>query len=317
MRILLIKTSSLGDVVHNLPVATDLARHFPEAAIDWVVEEGFAELPRLHPAVRRVIPVAIRRWRRSLYAPATWREIGAFRRAIRAESYDAVVDSQGLLKSALITALAIGERIGHDAHCAREPVAARFYDRRIFVSRSQHAVERNRQLAATALGYRLSPTIDYGIETPPLVAPWLPKGDYAVLLTATSRADKEWPEEDWQALGMALIATGLRCVLPGGSAAERQRAGRLATSLGRAVAAPPMNLTELAALLAGASLVVGVDTGLVHLAAALGRPTLALYCGSDPTLTGVLAGPNAVNLGGPGSAPKAGEVVRRALQLLP
>ena len=183
--------------------------------------------------------------------------------------------------------------------------------------RNLHAVERNRQLAATALGYRPEAAIDYGIKAPPLVTPWLPKGDYAVLLTATSRADKEWPEDDWQALGMALIATGLRCVLPGGSSTERERAGRLATKLGRAVAAPAMNLTELSGLLAGATLVVGVDTGLVHLAAALGRPTLALYCGSDPTLTGVLAGPDAVNLGGPGTAPKAGEVVRRALQLLP
>lgn len=317
MRILLIKTSSLGDVVHNLPVATDLARHFPNAVIDWVVEESFAELPRLHPAVRRVIPVAVRRWRKSLLSPATWREMAAFRRTVRSDFYDAVIDSQGLLKSALIASQARGERIGHDGQSAREPAAARFYDRPIFVSCNQHAVERNRQLAATALGYRLDPAIDYGIAAPPLDAPWLPKGDYAVLLTATSRADKEWPEGDWQALGMALIATGLRCVLPGGSPAERSRAGRLATALGRAIAAPAMNLTELAGLLAGAALVVGVDTGLVHLAAALGRPTLALYCGSDPTLTGVLAGSNAMNLGGPGAAPKAGEVVRRALQLLP
>jgi heptosyltransferase I len=317
VRILLIKTSSLGDVVHNLPVATDLARRFPNAVIDWVVEENFAELPRLHPAIRRVIPVAVRRWRKTLYSPATWHEIAAFRRTVRADSYDAVIDSQGLLKSALLARQAIGVRFGHDRQCAREPLAARFYDQRIFVPRNLHAVERNRQLAATALDYRPEPAIDYGIKAPPLVAPWLPKGDYAVLLTATSRTDKEWPEEDWQALGMALIATGLRCVLPGGSPAERLRAGRLATTLGRAVAAPAMNLTELAGLLAGATLVVGVDTGLVHLAAALGRPTLALYCGSDPTLTGVLAGPNAINLGGPGAAPKAGDVVRRALQLLP
>jgi heptosyltransferase-1 len=317
VRILLIKTSSLGDVVHNLPVATDLARHFPNAVIDWVVEENFAELPRLHPAVRRVIPVAIRRWRKTLHSPATWREMADFRRAVRADSYDAVVDSQGLLKSALLARQAIGTRFGHDSQCAREPLAARFYDERIFVPRNLHAVERNRQLAATALGYRPEPAVDYGIKAPPLVAPWLPKGDYAVLLTATSRVDKEWPEGDWQALGMALIATGLRCVLPGGSSTERERAGRLATTLGRAVAAPAMNLTELSGLLAGATLVVGVDTGLVHLGAALGRPTLALYCGSDPTLTGVLAGPDAVNLGGPGTAPKAGEVVRRALQLLP
>jgi heptosyltransferase I len=321
VRILLIKTSSLGDVVHNLPVATDLARHFPNVVIDWVVEESFAELPRLHPAVLRVIPVAIRRWRKALFSPATWGEMADFRRTLRADSYDAVVDSQGLLKSALIATQAKGERIGHDGDCVREPVAARFYDRRIFVSRNEHAVERNRRLAATALGYRLSSEIDYGIQAPPLEALWLKGftqgGAYAVLLTATSRVDKEWPEEDWRALGTALIATGLRCVLPGGSPAERVRASRLATSLGRAVTAPTMNLTELAGLLAGATLVVGVDTGLVHLAAALGRPTLALYCGSDPTLTGVLAGPDAVNLGGPGAAPKAGEVVRRALQLLP
>jgi heptosyltransferase I len=317
MRILLVKTSSLGDVVHNLPVATDLARHFPDATIDWVVEESFAELPRLHPAVHKVIPVAIRRWRKSLHSAATWAEMRAFREVLRAEPYDAVIDSQGLLKSALIAALARGQHIGQDCHSAREPIACRFYDRRVFVSRTHHAVERNRQLAATAFGYKVDESIDYGISAPPLTAPWLPGGGYAVLLTATSRADKEWPEEDWQALGMAMIATGLRCILPGGNPKERERAARLATSLGRAVAAPPMNLTELAGLLAGAQLVVGVDTGLVHLAAALGRPTLALYCGSDPTLTGVLAGAQAVNLGSSGAPPTAGEVVRRALQMLP
>jgi heptosyltransferase I len=317
VRILLVKTSSLGDVVHNLPVATDLARRFPDAVIDWVVEEGFAELPRLHPAIKRVIPVAIRRWRKSLYSLATWREIAAFRKALRAGQYDAVIDSQGLLKSALIAAQATGERIGLDRASAREPVAAHFYQRRLFVSRDLHAVERNRQLAATAFGYPLDTPPDYGIAAPPLVAPWLPKGDYVVLLTATSRVDKEWPEEDWRALGSALIATGLRCVLPGGSETERIRAARLVTSLGRAVAAPAMNLAEIAGLLSGATLVVGVDTGLVHLTAALGRPTLALYCASDPALTGVLAGANAINLGGRGAPPAAGDVVRRALQMLP
>jgi heptosyltransferase-1 len=316
VRILLVKTSSLGDVVHNLPVASDLARRFPEASIDWVVEEGFAELPRLHPAVRRVISVAVRRWRRSPFSSRTWQEVGAFRRQLHEGRYDVVIDTQGLLKSALIAAQADGKRVGPDRESAREPVAARFYDQRISVSRDLHAVKRNRLLAASAFDYELDAQIDYGIAAPPLVAPWLPKGDYAVLLTATSRADKEWPENDWQALGLALIATGLRCVLPSGTQAERERAARLATSLGHAVAAPAMNLTDLAGLLAGAALVVGVDTGLVHLAAALDRPTLALYCGSDPALTGVLAGPRAINLGGPGMAPRAGDVVRQALQLL-
>lgn len=317
MRILLVKTSSLGDIVHNLPVVSDIQRVFPAAAIDWVAEEGFAALPRLHPAVRHVVPVAVRRWRKSPFAPAVWREIGAFRRLARADFYTAVLDTQGLLKSALIARQARGEKLGHAAASAREALAACFYDRGFDIPRQQHATLRNRQLAAAALGYALEGLpLDYGIVAPPLRAPWLADGAYAVLLTATSRADKEWPEEHWRALGAALIATGLRCVLPGGSTHERQRADRLAQSLGRAVAAPAMSLTDLAGLMAGAQLVVGVDTGLVHLAAALGRPTLALYCASDPALTGVLGNASCRNLGAPAAPPGAAETVAAALRLL-
>jgi heptosyltransferase-1 len=317
MRILLVKTSSLGDVIHNLPVASDIRRALPQAEIDWVVEENFAEIPRLHPAVSRVIPVAVRRWRKSLLSPATWREIGAWRRLASADYYDAVLDTQGLVKSALLATQVRGSKLGHAAASAREPLAARLYDRSFSIPKDLHAVARNRQLAAAALGYVLDDLpLDYGITAPPLTAPWLPRGEYAVLLTATSRADKEWPEDDWRALGSALIATGLRCVLPGGSSAERARAARLAQSLGRAVAAPTMNLTALAGLMAGANIVIGVDTGLVHLAAALGRPTLALYCASDPALTGVLGTAPHVNLGGHGTPPSAAAVVSAALKLL-
>ncbi|MEW6512813.1 MAG: lipopolysaccharide heptosyltransferase I [Pseudomonadota bacterium] len=315
MRILLVKTSSLGDVIHNLPVASDIRRTLPHAEIDWVVEENFAEIPRMHPAVGGVIPVAIRRWRRSLFAASTWREFTSFRRAVRHGNYDAVIDTQGLTKSALLAAQAHGKKYGHAN--PREALAALGYDVAIEIARNQNAVLRNRQLAAAALGYSLDDLpLDYGISAPPLKANWLPKGDYAVLLTATSRADKEWPEADWRGLGTALIATGLRCVLPGGSEPERQRATRIAQSLGRAVAAPAMNLTALAGLMAGASIVIGVDTGLVHLAAALGRPTLALYCASDPALTGVLADTPHANLGANGSPPSAAEVTTTALKLL-
>jgi heptosyltransferase-1 len=319
MRILLVKTSSLGDVIHNLPVASDIRRALPQAEIDWVVEENFAELPALHPAVQRVLPVAVRRWRKALLSPATWREIGDYRRAVRrptsAEFYDKVIDTQGLVKSALLLQAARGEKWGHAQ--PREALAGFGYDRTVAVGRSLHAVTRNRQLAAAALGYPLDALpLDYGIVAPALAAPWLPAGDYVVLLTATSRADKEWPEDDWRALGAALNATGLRCVLPGGSAPERERAARIAHQLGRAVAAPRLNLTELAGLLAGAKLVVGVDTGLVHLAAALGRPTLAIYCGSDPALTGVLGSGAYENLGRNGAPPSAAAVVAAALRLL-
>jgi len=321
MRILLVKTSSLGDVIHNLPVAADLARRLSGLTLDWVVEEGFAELPRLHPAVRRVLPVAVRRWRRQLLSGATWAEMRRFKADLAAETYDVVLDTQGLLKSALITAQARlapgGVRCGFGRASAREPIASRFYDRCFEIPRDLHAVERNRRLAAAAFGYSIDDLpLDYGIHADPLRADWLPHQEYAVLLTATSSADKLWPEPDWRGLGSALIATGLNCVLPGGSAPERERAQRLATGLGRAVAAPPMGLADVAKLLAGARLVVGVDTGLVHLAAALGRPTVGIYCASDPTLTGVLAGGHAVNLGAMGCPPSAAAVVEAALSLI-
>ncbi|MDP1526761.1 MAG: lipopolysaccharide heptosyltransferase I [Rhodocyclaceae bacterium] len=316
MRILLVKTSSLGDVIHNLPVASDILRRLPEAEIDWLVEESFAEVPRLHPAVGQIIPVAMRRWRKSLLSRATWREIGHYRRLVSADIYDAVIDTQGLVKSALLASPARGRKFGQDGNSAREPLAARFYDHCFAIPRNQNAVQRNRQLAAAALGYALDALpLDYGIAAPALQTNWLSPEKYAVLLTATSRADKEWPEDRWHTLGAALNDAGLHCVLPGGNATERARAARIAGSLRHAVAAPTMHLTDLAGLMAGAALIIGVDTGLVHLAAALQRPTVAIYCGSDPALTGVLGTAPHHNLGGIGQAPAPAEVIAAALQL--
>lgn len=313
MRILLVKTSSLGDVIHNLPVVTDLRRHFPDAAIDWVAEEGFAEIAGLHPGVRRVIPAALRRWRKALFAPATWREIGAFRATLQEEGYDLVIDTQGLLKSALIARMARGKRCGYAATAAREPLAARFYDARFDVPKHLHAVERNRRLAALAGAYVAAPGVDYGIAV--ASAPTIPE-PAAVLLTATSRDDKLWPEQRWIALGRALHQRGLGCLLPAGSAPERERAARIAQAIPGAAVLPPMRLAELAAQLAAARIVIGVDTGLVHLAAALGRPVLALFSASDPALTGVLAATPAINLGSRGQPPGVGDVLAAAMPLL-
>jgi heptosyltransferase I len=308
MHVLLVKTSSLGDVIHNLPVATDIARAFPGAVIDWVVEEAFADIPRLHPAVRHVIPVAVRRWRKQLLAARTWDGLREFRRVVRGEPYDAVIDTQGLLKSALIAWQARGKRFGYAAGSAREPVAARFYDRRFDVPKSLHAVERNRLLAAAALGYALpEPDAngpDYGLEVTRD-----PRGNSAVLLTATSRADKLWPEERWIALGKRLTSIGLECRLPAGSAAERERAARIAGQIPGASVVPPSSLMELARLLASARVAVGVDTGLIHLATALGCPSIALFCASEPALTGVHGGTTAINLGHRGAAPDTETVI--------
>jgi len=308
--ILLVKTSSLGDVLHNLPVASDIARHYPDAQIDWVVEESFAALPRLHPAVRNVIPVAVRRWRGKLLSAAAWREITAFRNTLATQRYDIAIDTQGLLKSALLMRGAQGLRCGFDRHSAREPLAASLYQRTFSVATGQHAVERNRQLAAQALGYTLEGRADYGIRPPAIARPaWLAKGAYAVLLHATSRADKLWGEANWIALGRYLHEKKIRCVLPWGSEVEQARSLRLASLIPDAVAPPRLSLNAAAALLGGAQAVIGVDTGLAHLAAALGVPTVGIYTATDPALTGLYAGRSAVNLGNIGRAPDTAAVI--------
>lgn len=307
-RILFVKTSSLGDVVHHCPAVSDAALQLPGATIDWVVEEAFAGVAGMQRAVRRVIPVAMRRWRASLWRPAAWREFAAFRRALAAERYDFVVDTQGLLKSALLCRFARGERHGLDRDSAREPLAARFYDRRHRVPQGLHAVERNRRLTAAALGYPLAGACDYGLHVegePPIAL----QSPYAVLLTMTSRADKLWPETHWSELARSLAARGVHAVLPWGSAAERARCERLAGMVEGAQVPPHMGIAELARLLRGARAVVGVDTGLAHLAAALGAPAVGVFCGSDPVLTGLYGSPRARNLGAPGRPPAPAEVM--------
>lgn len=308
-RILLVKTSSLGDVVHNLPVVSDLRRHFPDAQIDWLVEEGFAAIPTLHPGVNEVIPLAVRRWRKRLFEGATWRQIGALHARLRTRPYDVVLDTQGLLKSAAFATLARGQRHGYALGSIRESLAAYAYSHTHVVSKSLHAVERNRALAAAAFGYAVDTPCNYGIRAIPEQAAWLPTArPYAVLLTATSRDDKLWPETHWIALGQALSAHGVRCILPGGSVLERARAARIAEAID-GVAAPTLDIGALAKLIAGARCVIGVDTGLTHLGAALGKPTLAIFCATDPGLTGVYAAQPVVNLGGIGVVPSPATVL--------
>lgn len=312
-RILFVKTSSLGDVVHHCPAVSDAARQLPGATIDWVVEEAFAGVAAMQRAVRRVIPVALRRWRTAPWRPAIWREFAEFRRAVAAERYDFVVDSQGLLKSALLARLAHGETHGMDGESAREPFAARFYARRHHVPRGLHAVERNRRLTAAALGYPLEGDCDYGLRVqespsaqgaPSVEVP----GAYAVLLTMTSRADKLWAERRWIELARSLAGRGVAAVLPWGSAEERARCERLAREIENARVPPRMAIADLARLMHRARCVVGVDTGLVHLAAALDVPAVGLYCGSDPALTGLYGSAHARNLGARGAPPAPAEV---------
>ena len=294
-------------MVHNCPAVSDVARKHAGAEIDWVVEEPFAAIPTMHSAVRRVIPVRLRRWRGSWWRAAIWREIGEFRRSVARERYDAVIDTQSLLKSAAVSICALGERHGMDAASARESLAANFYDYRHAVSRGMHAVERNRRLTAAALGYELDLPLDYGLQR---VSDGGNDAPYAAFLTMTSRADKLWPEDRWIELGRRI---GTRTVLPWGSEDERARATRIASAMPQAEVVPRMTLEQLARLFGRAQAVVGVDTGLTHLAAALGVRAVGIYCGSDPALTGIYGAARATNVGTLGAAPSVDEVLK-ALQ---
>ncbi len=293
MRLLLIKLSSLGDVVHTLPALTDAHQALPHLEVTWVIEEAYQQIPLWHPAVVQVIPVALRRWRRGLlqaWRSGEWRQ---FRRQVQQVSYDRVLDAQGLLKSAGVAAQARGLRLGLDRHSAREPVASLLYQRTYSVAWGQHAVLRLRQLLAQALDYPLPQTpANFGLTCKP--DPRWGQQPYLVFLHGTAWMSKQWPHACWQELITLARAAGFQVLLPWGNAAEQARATALAAG-DDATVLPRLSLSDLAGLLAGAAGVVGVDTGLLHLAAALGRPGVGLYGATSPALTGAL-GPRQCNL---------------------
>ena len=285
MRVLVIKTSSLGDVVHTLPALTDAARALPGIRFDWVVEEGFAEIPAWHPAVDRVIPVAIRRWRKNLWQTIRSGEWRQFKQRLREGDYDLVIDAQGLLKSAWLTRYCTAPVAGLGRDSAREPLASRFYDRTYRVSKEQHALERTRQLFAQALGYPLPEGVgDYGLNRAALAGP--ASEPYLVFLHGTTWASKHWPETDWRALAERMNAEGWAIRLPWGNAAEKARAERIAEGLPKAEVLPRLNLAGVARVIAGARACVAVDTGLGHLAAALDVPSISLYGPTRPGRVG-------------------------------
>lgn len=309
--ILFVKTSSLGDVVHQMPAMTDARRHLPDARLTWVVEEAFAPLARLHPGVDDVIAVSTRRWRSRLLDPATWREVSAFRGRLRGVGAQTVVDTQGLIRSALIARMAEGERHGYDSSSIREPIASRFYDVTHKVARDQHAVTRNRLLTGLSLGYAPDARMDYGLKKPPSDS----AAPYAVLLHGTSRATKEWREVDWIGIGKWLRGQGLDVVLPWGNERERLRCERLAAAIpgSRVLDRQPLDAT--AKVIANAALVIGVDTGLLHLAAAYGVPLIAVFLATDPGLTGPVGSGSITVIGGKGIYPSFERAIEAAAKL--
>lgn len=303
LKVLLIKMSSMGDLVHNLPLVSDIRAHFPDARIDWVAEEAYSPIPSLHPGINRVIPVAWRRWRRQLRRASTWQEMKAFLATLREVEYDLILDTQGLYKSAVVARLARGCIVGGDRRSIKEAGAAVFYNKRLTISRARHVIDRCRAVGAGALGYVADTPQVFGIEAEPLVADWLPAAPYCVLMHAASRPEKLWSEDHWVALGQHLNERGMFAALPWGSSDEHARSTRLAARLPGAVVPPLMGLDVAARFLAGAQVVVGLDTGFTHFAAALSRPTIGIFCDSDGEQAAVQGGAYCKSFGKKGLPP--------------
>lgn len=338
-RILIVKMSSMGDVVHAQPLATDLKAHCPDARIDWVVESAFSALPAMNPAVHEVIPISWRRWRKSLGKPETRAALRAFLQSLQARRYDWILDCQGLIKSAAVVRLARlaegGHRVGPDRASAREPLAAFAYDQRVNVPRDWHVVRRNRAIGAAALGYGIDTPARFGLFAPPLTpqeAPWLPAEQaarpLALLVTGASRDAKLWPEEQWVEVAVFLQRAGLDLVWFWGSPAEEARARRLAGASEKAagenatrqIIPPFLSVHDAARVIGMARIVVGLDTGFTHLAGALGRPTVGIFADFDAVQCAVSGDSFCASFGGVGVIPGTAEVldaVRQGLEAKP
>lgn len=307
----------MGDVVHALPLAADIAHALPAAHVDWLCEEAFSAIPATSRHVGEVHRVALRRWRKHPFDPAVWREVRIAKTALRDGRYDLVLDVQGLAKSAWLARWTGAPVAGFDSSTARESIAAHFYQRRFEVPRNLHAIERCRRLGAAALGYPITGKPRFGIE---LNAAPATRDQAAVLLVNASRASKLWDEERWLTVECWLAQQGIAGVLFCGTAAERSRTEALASRMNHATVNPPAGLATVAATLSTAPIVIGLDTGLTHLAAALGRPTVGIFCDYDPALVGLTgdadAGNAVVSVGSATAAPTAAEVIDAAARVL-
>jgi heptosyltransferase-1 len=323
LKILLVRVSSLGDVLHNLPMVADLLREHPGATIDWVVEEGYVSLVRLNPHVRKIIPWSLRRWRKSLGKQETRAEIRAFFRTLREDEYDYVFDTQGLLKTGIIMGAARVRKGGKKVGLANgsegsgyEGISRIFHTDSIPLNPRTHAVARGRMVAGAALDYSVDSAPEFGLPAPtPATRPaFLPHDDYAVFFHGTARAAKKWADANWIALGAALAP--MLVLLPWGSQAEHEDAQALAAAMPNARVLPKLSMMDAVLLAQHARLAVGVDTGLTHIAAAFVRPTIEIYCDSPKWKTEGNWSDRIVNLGDLGAPPSSADVIAAARRLL-
>lgn len=313
MKILLVRMSSMGDLVHTLPAIEDLSLARDDIELHWLCEQSFADIARLHPFVKHIHTLQWRQWRKKIVSRETLTAIGNLKKALSSQRFDFVLDLQGLIKSAAFAKFAHSPIYGLDKHSAREPLASHFYRQKFFVERHRNAVWRNRKLFSQVFGYAFDENkVVFGARLPE--SDLLPEmanatQGYHIALTATSADKKLWAEENWRTLFTLMHAEdGLSILLPFGNSTEKERADRIAHGLPFVRVCDKMTLLEAAALLANAQSIIGVDTGLLHLANAFNRPTIGIYTATDPAKTGVIESQTAQNIGNIGIVPSTEEV---------
>ncbi|HEZ1512019.1 TPA: lipopolysaccharide heptosyltransferase I [Neisseria meningitidis] len=313
MKILLVRLSSMGDLIHTLPAIEDLARQCPDVELHWLCEAGFADIARLHPFVKKIHVMKWRQWRKHLFRAETWWEMGHLKQTLRQEVFDFVLDSQGLIKSACFAKMAKSPICGLDKNSAREGWAALAYVKTYAVPKGKNAVWRNRELFAQVFGYVMPETQVFGLTVPEAGRLKNLAQPYYAALHATSRDSKLWPVENWRSL-LQKLNEEQQCniYLPWGNEDEKTRAKQIADGLPFAIVCDKINLLQAAYLLKYAVGIVGVDTGLLHLANALEKPVVGIYTDTDPIKTGVQVSPIAKNLGNIGQIPTA-DLVYQAL----
>ena len=312
----------MGDVLHNMPVVNDLLRHAPDAIIDWVVEEAYVHLVQLHPGVRKIIPFALRRWRKTLLTKATRHEMAQFYSDLRAEQYDLVLDTQGLLKTGIIMGLAKlnpnGKKVGlaNGTEGSGYEAASRFFHTdSVPVDIHTHAVLRGRLVAAHACGYKINTPASFGLSAPNLDPAWLPDTPFATFFHGTAGASKKWPRANWGQIAQVLAKKNIPILLPWGTAEEKMEAEQMAEQMSTATVLPKLSMQEAIVLAQRTSLAIGVDTGLTHIAAAYETPTIEIYCASPRWKTEGNWSPKIINLGDKGQ-PALVEDVLHAITIL-
>lgn len=289
-KVLIVKTTSLGDLIHTMPGITDISQHLADVECHWLVEESFKAIPLWHPFIKKVHTCAIRRWRQNFFSSQARSEIKQLKQMLQAERYDLVIDAQGLIKSALMIRWLKTRKVGYDSSSIKEPLASWFYTEKQSISRQWTAIERVRALFASACGYTIDTKgpVQFGLQIKqPHDIVLTPKSPYAIFLHGTNWHSKVWPANFWSQLADKFAEMGVQSYVSFGSDEEKRRAEDIAND-SSAVVLPPLDLTQLAYLLQQAKVVVGSDTGLSHISAALGTPTVGVYGSTNSLLTGLI-----------------------------